>query len=165
VYLSPEAFARMPAELVRRRDENSAIVERIAVAREYGNTSESGEYETARDEQALNQWEITKLEMYLRDAVIVEGVSSIGRVEIGSTVVVWSEEGEDAYVIVETHEADPSRGLVSDVSPMGSPSWASRPATRPTYPHRRADMSGDRGLGRVIRHRWSPVPRSLDGPP
>ena len=119
VYLSPEAFARMSDELDRRRDERPAMAGRLAAAREFGNTAESGEYETARDEQALNQGEISKLEMYLRDAVIVEGGSSGGRVDIGSTVVVRSEEGEDTYVIVGTHEADPARGLVSDMSPMG----------------------------------------------
>ena len=119
VYLSPEAFARMSAELGRRRDDRSAIAERLSMAREYGNTAESGEYETTRDEQALNEGEIAKLELYLRDAVLVEAGSTGGRIDIGSTVIVSSEDGDETYLIVGTHEADPARGLVSDVSPMG----------------------------------------------
>ena len=119
VYLSPEAFARMSEKLSARRDDRAVIADRIAVSREYGNMAESGEYETARDEQALNEGEIAKLEILLRDAVLVKRATNSGRVDIGSTVVVRTDDGEETYSIVGTHEADPSKGLISDVSPMG----------------------------------------------
>lgn len=39
--------------------------------------------------------------------------------DLGSRVHVRDSEGEDAYTLVTSAEADPTRGLISDRSPVG----------------------------------------------
>ena len=68
-------------KLVKRPE----IIERIKIARSYGDLSENSEYEAAKDEQAFLDTEIAKLEERLRSAQIInitdtqENIVSIGR--------------------------------------------------------------------------------------
>ena len=68
-------------KLVKRPE----IIERIKIARSYGDLSENSEYEAAKDEQGFLDTEIAKLEERLRLAQIInitdtqENIVSIGR--------------------------------------------------------------------------------------
>lgn len=98
------------------------VLEKLKVAREYGDLSENSEYEAARAEQGRVESEINMIEETLRLAVIVsdDQVKS-DRVNVGSTVVVLDEEMDEkvTYKIVGVIESDPDRGLVSNLSPIG----------------------------------------------
>ena len=99
------------------------VLEKLKVAREYGDLSENSEYDAARNEQGRVESEIQMIEETLRVAKIVDSEElKNDKVRIGSTVKVldidFDEENE--YKIVGTIESDPDRGWVSNVSPIGS---------------------------------------------
>ena len=68
-----EGKAKLEAELeelkvVKRKE----IVERIKIARSYGDLSENSEYESAKDEQAFVEGRISTLEKMIRFAEIID---------------------------------------------------------------------------------------------
>jgi len=104
-------------KLVKRPE----VVERIKVARSYGDLSENSEYESAKDEQAFIEGRITTVETMIRNAEIVDN-SSVGRNEIALgkkvTFIEVGETEEETYQIVGTAEADPFNGMISNESPI-----------------------------------------------
>lgn len=125
VQLTAEGKARLEAELEHlthaRRQE---IAERIRQSREeaHGDSGDSTAYEEAKAELALVEQRISELEHTLAEVeIIAEGLGGHTEVAIGCHVVVRDESGEqEEYVIVDHAEADPRRGRISHVSPVGS---------------------------------------------
>ena len=98
------------------------VLEKLKVAREYGDLSENSEYDAARNEQGRVESEIQMIEETLRQAIIVDS-NKINKdvVHVGSTVKVLDLEfnEEMVYKIVGTIESDPDRGCISNESPIG----------------------------------------------
>ncbi|NYS48630.1 transcription elongation factor GreA [Streptococcus danieliae] len=105
-------------KLVRRPE----VVERIKIARSYGDLSENSEYEAAKDEQAFVEGQISDLETKIRYAEIVDSDSvAKNEVAIGKTVTI-QEVGEtdtETYMIVGSAGADAFANKVSNESPIG----------------------------------------------
>lgn len=119
--MTQEGFDKLEVELehlktVRRPE----VVEKIKVARSFGDLSENSEYDAAKDEQGFVEQEITKIEMMLRHAVIIEDDGSKSEVQIGRTVTFAEvpENEEESYKIVGSAEADPFEGKISNESPI-----------------------------------------------
>lgn len=120
--LTPSGYARLMAELdhlrtVRRHE----VAERLRGAREVG-VWDSPEYLSAREEQAFVEGRIATLERLLAQAEVVEipHVTAWPSVEVGSTVTVRDETGEEEkYSVVGAMEAEPGKGLISNQSPVG----------------------------------------------
>nr|WP_319219087.1 transcription elongation factor GreA [uncultured Trichococcus sp.] len=120
--MTAEGKAKLEAELedlkVNKRKE---IVERIKIARSYGDLSENSEYESAKDEQAFVEGRITTLEKMIRFAEIIEvqnvdsDMVSLGR---KVTFVELPDGDEETYIIVGSAEADPLEGKISNDSPI-----------------------------------------------
>ncbi|MBO0420912.1 transcription elongation factor GreA [Vagococcus fluvialis] len=97
------------------------IVERIKIARSFGDLSENSEYESAKDEQAFVEGRITTLENMIRFAQIIDNNNvSKDEVSIGRTVtfVELPDGDEEEYTIVGSAEADPFSGKISNDSPI-----------------------------------------------
>ncbi|MCE4956181.1 transcription elongation factor GreA [Macrococcoides caseolyticum] len=119
--MTKEGFEKLEVELehlktVRRPE----VVEKIKVARSFGDLSENSEYDAAKDEQGFVEQEITKIEMMLRHAVIIEDDGSKSEVQLGRTVTFTEIPGneEESYKIVGSAEADPFEGKISNESPI-----------------------------------------------
>ena len=85
------------------------VVERIKIARSYGDLSENSEYEAAKDEQAFVEGQISSLETKIRYAEIVNSDSvAQDEVAIGKTVTIQEigEDEEEVYIIVGSAGAD-----------------------------------------------------------
>lgn len=98
------------------------VLEKLKVAREYGDLSENSEYDAARNEQGRVESEIQMIEETLRQAIIVDSnKTNKDVVHVGSTVKVLDLEfnEEMVYKIVGTIESDPDRGYISNESPIG----------------------------------------------
>lgn len=117
-----EGKEKLEAELeelktVKRRE----IVERIKIARSFGDLSENSEYESAKDEQAFVEGRITTLETMIRYAQIIdnEGVDE-DEVSLGKkvTFIELPNGDEEEYTIVGSAEADPFSGKISNDSPI-----------------------------------------------
>ncbi|MCO6529486.1 MULTISPECIES: transcription elongation factor GreA [Lactobacillus] len=104
-------------KLVKRPE----VIERIKVARSYGDLSENSEYDAAKDEQSHLEDRINVVEEMLKYAHVVDANSSDpDEVAVGKTVT-YTEVGEDdpeTYTIVGSDESDPMNGKISNDSPI-----------------------------------------------
>jgi transcription elongation factor GreA len=91
------------------------IVEAIATARGFGDLSENFEYHAAKNEQGLNEREITILRERVRNAVVVEAAAG-DVIGIGSQVEVEDDLGDRMTVRVSSVGGE---GVVSPESPLG----------------------------------------------
>ncbi|MDQ0339556.1 transcription elongation factor GreA [Caldalkalibacillus uzonensis] len=97
------------------------VVEKIKIARSYGDLSENSEYDAARDEQAFVESRIQQLQKMIRNAKIIDTSQYDGDVVTVGKTVVFQElpDGEqEEYTIVGRTEADPLSGKISNDSPM-----------------------------------------------
>src|SRR5690606_21093099 len=62
------------------------VVERIKVARSFGDLSENSEYDSAKEDQAFIEGRISTLESMIRNAEIIEDNGDDDRVRLGKTV-------------------------------------------------------------------------------
>ena len=94
------------------------IAEQLGSAADDGDLSENAAYDHAKEQQALLEGRIASLAHTLRHAVVIESaVSEV--VQVGSTVTIEDAGYRDTYVILGPLEAAPSKGRISNESPMG----------------------------------------------
>ena len=120
-YLTPEGKRKLEEELAyletTRRQELS---ERLHAAIRQGDLSENADYVQAKEEQGFVEGRIRTIQVMLRNVVLIEQQVG-GEVRIGSKITV-SEDGRDeaeTFMMVGAAEADPSRGRISNESPLG----------------------------------------------
>ncbi|QGQ47356.1 transcription elongation factor GreA [Metabacillus sediminilitoris] len=96
------------------------VVERIKIARSFGDLSENSEYDSAKEEQAFVEGRITTLENMIRNAKIIESEADTSSVSLGRTVTFTElpDGDEETYTIVGSAEADPFEGKISNDSPI-----------------------------------------------
>ncbi|WP_338789029.1 transcription elongation factor GreA [Metabacillus sp. FJAT-53654] len=96
------------------------VVERIKIARSFGDLSENSEYDSAKEEQAFVEGRVTTLENMIRNARIIEGEADTSSVSLGRTVTFTElpNGDEETYTIVGSAEADPFEGKISNDSPI-----------------------------------------------
>jgi len=96
------------------------VVERIKVARDFGDLSENSEYDAAKEDQAFVEGRISLLESMIRNSVMIEEDVNDDKVSLGKTVTfIETPDGdEETYTIVGSAEADPLEGLISNDSPI-----------------------------------------------
>jgi transcription elongation factor GreA len=96
------------------------VVERIKIARSFGDLSENSEYDSAKEEQAFVEGRVTTLENMIRNAKIIEGEADTSQVSLGRTVTFTElpNGDEETYTIVGSAEADPFEGKISNDSPI-----------------------------------------------
>lgn len=119
-YLTKEKFEEFKKELeylknVKRKE----IAANLEYAKALGDLSENAEYHEAREEQALMEERIEKLEFILKNAIIVQDDIATDVVSVGSDIDVEKDGQKSTYTIVGTEEADVISGKISIRSPFG----------------------------------------------
>ncbi|WP_458412409.1 transcription elongation factor GreA [Schinkia sp. CFF1] len=125
-YMTEEGKEKLFKELeYLKTEKRKEVVERIKIARGFGDLSENSEYDAAKDEQAFVESRIATLEKMIRNAVIIESDGEISNtVTLGKKVIFaeilpdGSEDDAEEYTIVGSAEADPFEGKISNDSPM-----------------------------------------------
>lgn len=123
VYLTEDGLQKIKEELdylkeVRRIE----LAEKLRAAISQGDLSENADYHDAKREQGFVEGRVRELEDVLRRAQIIkEDAGAADRVRVGSTVTIQEDGYDDreTYRIVGVHEADPSKGFISNESPFG----------------------------------------------
>jgi transcription elongation factor GreA len=123
VIMTPEGYAQLSERLehlstTKRRE----VAERIKHAREFGDITENSEYDDAKNEQAMLEQEIAKLEERLANARVIEaGEISTDVVGIGTRVRLRDIDANETieYTIVGSAEANPAERRLSNESPVG----------------------------------------------
>ncbi len=119
-HLTKQGVDELKAELKELCGLRAEIAERIKTAREFGDLSENMEYSAARQDQERNESRITEIEHILANVQVITTPKSDGRVVLGSTIKLKSEDGKTKqFQVVGTVEADPLNGKISDESPIG----------------------------------------------
>jgi transcription elongation factor GreA len=118
-----EGYERVSRELKELVEvKRPEIIEAVADARSHGDLRENAAYDVARQDQAMIEKRISDLEEQLRNAQIIEddpnGATS-GIVSLGRSITVDFDGEEEVYKLVGPAEAMPTRGLISEESPMG----------------------------------------------
>jgi transcription elongation factor GreA len=123
VMLTPEGYEKLVEELEDlRTNQRLAVAERIREAREFGDISENSEYDDAKNEQAMLEAKIARLEERLRAARVIDASEvSTDKVSLGTQVTLKDLDHGDKleYTIVGSAEADPLGGKLSNESPVG----------------------------------------------
>lgn len=125
VALTPEGYAALQHELehltTAKRPE---IAERIRESLQHGEFSEdNSELDEVKFEQAMVEGRIAELKTIFGNAhILEESAIPTDHVGIGSRVAVNDPEYGDEFEVrvVSSVEADPSRDLISNESPMGT---------------------------------------------
>jgi len=104
-----------------KKDKRKEIAAKLAEAISYGDLSENAEYDAAKNEQAFVEQRIIEVEDQIKYAeIIVEKSAEKGIIQIGSTVVLEFDDGEEhQYTIVGSTESDPLKQKISNESPVG----------------------------------------------
>jgi len=118
VHITAEGKKELEEELDFLIKQRPEISERISTARDYGDLKENEEYSAAKAEQARAENRILEIRDILTTAKLIRAKKS-DKVELGTTVVVSANGKESTYMIVGSLEADPMKGKISDVSPVG----------------------------------------------
>ncbi len=123
ILMTQEGFDQLKQELeelksVKRRD----ISEKIRIARGFGDLSENSEYDEAKNEQAVVESRIQKLEEQLKNAKILDvDQLSTHAVSVGTKVKILDLEFNEelVYRIVSSVESNQSMDTITDESPVG----------------------------------------------
>lgn len=121
VLVTEEGYKKLEDELAYLKGPRKMeVAEKIKQAREYGDLSENSEYDEAKNEQALLEAKIAEMEIMIRNATIVDKVSTKD-VGIGTSVKLYDYEFEEEieYHIVGATEIDLASGKISVESPVG----------------------------------------------
>lgn len=121
--ISAEFKKALERELEHLRHEvRPQIAARLTSAREGGDITDNGAVEAAKEDLARLNSRIADIEATLRDAQVIhhDGRAKPRKVEVGTIVHVARDDGRECeYKIVESLEASPAEGKVSDLSPIG----------------------------------------------
>lgn len=121
-FITAEGLEKLKKELeelktVKRRK----IAERIQSAKELGDLSENAEYSEAKDEQAMNEARIAKLEETIKNITTIDDRHlNSDAVHIGSTIAVKCGGETKEFTIVGSNEANPSEGKISNETPLAA---------------------------------------------
>lgn len=96
------------------------IIERIKIARGFGDLSENSEYSSAKDEQSVVESRISEIKTMLQYAEVVDvNDVDINEVSVGKKVTFQEDDDEpETYQIVGSAESDPLAGKISNDSPI-----------------------------------------------
>ena len=121
IVLTAEGRQKLVDELAwREGDLTKQIVERIKVARDFGDLSENSEYDDAKEEQAKNAARIAEIQSILANAKDAEAVDHVLSVSIGCTIELVDVDGVAMEVtLVGTTETNSLEHKISNESPVG----------------------------------------------
>lgn len=120
--ISIQGYKKLEDELAQLKKERPEIIQAIKEAREEGDLRENAGYDAARERQGMAEARIKYIESRMGLYQIVDLDKLSGEKAIfGSTVEVEDvDTGESReYTILGPDEADPARGSISFLSPVG----------------------------------------------
>jgi transcription elongation factor GreA len=116
--LTKEGVTELQDELASLKEKRKLVVEAIRIARDQGDLSENAEYHSAKEEQERVDNRMSEIEHILKNAEVVSRAAK-GKVSIGNKVTLKNSGKAVSYHIVDSVEADPLEGKISDESPIG----------------------------------------------
>jgi transcription elongation factor GreA len=114
------AHQALRQELAKLRQEKAQFAEQLRLVREFGDTANNDEYLAIREEEAVVDARLARLEDILDRTRIVGAAESADTIAIGSSVTVLDRGAGEPYdYVIDSAHAPVARGAVSAVSPVG----------------------------------------------
>lgn len=130
-YITPEGLEKLKKELdYLKKVKRKEIAQRLKNTSSMGDLTENAAYQETKEAQAFLEGKILELEKTIREAKVVEKIDKADWVQIGSTVILESNDkkpctsknsawGREKFKIVGIAEIDPTNGKISTDSPLG----------------------------------------------
>lgn len=118
VHLTAEGKKDLEKELEELIAKRPEIAEKIATARAFGDLSENEEYSSARAEQKMTENRILEIQDILKNAKVIKAGKRTS-VSLGTNVKLDLGGRKVEYTVVGATEADPTKGKISNESPIG----------------------------------------------
>lgn len=119
VRFTKEGFENLQKEYADLVAERPDAVEHLKKSRELGDLSENGYYKASRAKLSFLDRRIREVTFLLKQAMIMDPAVSKDTVNIGCRVTLSSGKVEVIYEVVGDTEAEPSKGKISLLSPIG----------------------------------------------
>lgn len=123
IFLTKEGYKALEEKLnYLKSTKREEVSKKIGVAREFGDLSENSEYDAAKEEQAQVEAEILEIENKLRYGKIIDKKDiDTSTVSVGCHVKLRDTDYDDEfeYQIVGSTDSDPTKGIISNESPVG----------------------------------------------
>ena len=120
--ISVQGYKALEEELARLKSERPEIIQAIKEAREEGDLRENAGYDAARERQGMAEARIKYIEsrMALYQVIDLDTLNG-DKVIFGATVDLEDVDSGEAkiYTILGPDEADPGKGSISFLSPVG----------------------------------------------
>lgn len=119
--MTQEGYDKLIEELEHyKKVKRPEVIEKIKIARSFGDLSENSEYDAAKDEQGFIEQKILEMEQMIRYAVIIELDDKTSIIRLGNTVIYKElpDGEEEKYKIVGSAEANPFENKISNESPV-----------------------------------------------
>jgi len=118
IVFTKEGYDDVQKKYDELKAERPSAVEHLKKSRELGDLSENGYYKASRQRLSYIDSQLLRLGSMLKYGVVHTQKKS-GVVEFGSLVTLKTNDKKIIYTIVSKHEANPSEGKISNVSPLG----------------------------------------------
>lgn len=122
-YLSESGVISLQDKLIELEKSRAEHIERLKILKEQqsdGVSLEDSSYIQALSSMQYIETETDKIRYILSNAAVIKGqLGDIDQVGIGSHVRLQGDNGQFEYTIVNSIEADPFNGKISDESPLG----------------------------------------------
>jgi transcription elongation factor GreA len=119
--LTREAYRKLEEELERLRAERREHSERLRGAREFGEPGTNDELMAIREDEAIIEARLARLEQILGRAEVVDSAATDGKVAIGAMVTLLDHEsGRTKTYLVDGAHGSRDSNVISALSPMGS---------------------------------------------
>lgn len=122
VTLTPQGYAELESELLSLKQQRPRIIEEIQKAAADKDFRENAPLDAAKDYQGQVEARIKELESMLKEASVIVNQQEVSQcISMGDTVVICDlTTGERMeYKIVDPSEANPMKGKISNISPIG----------------------------------------------
>jgi transcription elongation factor GreA len=118
-YLTKEKFIELENKLNRLKENHPRLAAEVKRLAEMGDFSENAGYQLAKGRLRGTNQRILDLEYQLKHSIIIEPDNN-GLVQIGNKVILKNRDKEKSYLILGSTESDPTAGIISHNSPLGS---------------------------------------------
>ncbi len=120
--LTQQGYAVLKAELATLKSKRSEAIDEVRRAAADKDFRENAPLEAAREQYGHLEGQIEELEEALKSAVVLDEKQKVAlKVSVGDSIVLRDlASGEELhYIMVNSKEADPTRGKISNASPIG----------------------------------------------
>jgi transcription elongation factor GreA len=121
VTLTAEGHAKLEKELANLKDQRAQVIDDIQKAAADKDFRENAPLAAAREQKAHVEGRIKEIESTLNQAKIIGEDHNTTTAKLGDTVVLrdLSSDKEFTYILVDSREANPTKGRLSVASPLG----------------------------------------------